>query len=87
VRKKHWTDLAINLKQADIKLLNYIKHHASKSNGRVHIDIDEFLELYGYSIRVSYFNARKSLLQQGVIWADKEMTQKNIYFYNKKIVG
>lgn len=82
---KHWTDLAMNLSPADIKLIHYIRNYAKKEGDIVIIDTNEFLELYGLKIAHSYFLARKSLIKRGVIWATPELKRTNKYFYDKKI--
>ncbi|MHA1690190.1 MAG: hypothetical protein ACTSU7_01005 [Candidatus Heimdallarchaeaceae archaeon] len=84
MKRKHWTALAMKLSSTDIKLIHYIKHYAKRKNGVVEIDVDEFLELYGFSVHVSYFNARKSLIKNNIIWS-ADSKNKNQFFYDKTI--
>ena len=82
---KHWSEIALNLSSTDIKLIHYITKYATKKNGVVKIDIEEFLHLYGLKEKHSYHLARRSLLKNNVIWADEKLKRTNKYYYDQKI--
>lgn len=82
---KHWSELALNLHSTDIKLIHYITKYAKREGETVRIDIDEFMLLYGLKTKNSYHLARKSLMKNGVIWADEKLKRTNRYYYDTKI--
>jgi len=82
---KHWSEVALKLSSTDIKLIHYINKYAKKENGKVTIDIDEFLYLYNLKVKHSYHLAKRSLIKNQIIWTEEKVKRTNTYYYDDKI--